>query len=221
MIKKFACVLTLLLVGGVGLADDFAPPEYRGSPLSAEVQWEFSSWTGGTNIPPDLESYVDDSDPGTFLYDKFTTHIDLDSINNWTWVPGDGDGGLQAATYASFACNVINWVDEMPEKLLRIQITYIGDLSPTIRSSEGYAWYNPASTYATVPLGRTDVDPSHFYEDFAIYPNPEYEQIIVDVPVGTIIDQIYIDTVSLPEPGTMVLLGAGGLILLRRRCRRA
>jgi len=53
-------------------ADDFAPADYRGLPLSVYCVWEFA---GGASpswdyILPDItETYVNDDDPATFLYD--------------------------------------------------------------------------------------------------------------------------------------------------------
>ena len=53
-----------------------------------------------------------------------------------------------------------------------------------------------------------------------LQPNPESETIFIDVVECTVIDQIVVDTICTPEPGSVVLIGLGGLVTLIRRRRR-
>jgi len=207
------------------VADNFAPPWYVGDPLSYHAEWEFANGPLG-GILPDIES---DGGPknGEFLYDKFATHIDLDG-DGWVWDPADGDGGMvNLERDASFGIQTINWVDEEPEKFIRIQITYLG-LAPTVVGANGY-WYNeyhgiePPNT--TTNLGffaaspTVNVDQNHLYSDIMMWPNPDWESIVVDVPMGTIIDEIVVDSISIPEPNVIVMILAtgGGIIFIRRK----
>ncbi|MHC4646467.1 MAG: PEP-CTERM sorting domain-containing protein [Planctomycetota bacterium] len=49
-------------------------------------------------------------------------------------------------------------------------------------------------------------------------PNPASETIWVQPRDCTLyIDEIVVDTICTPEPGTLLLLGLGGMVLLRRR----
>lgn len=206
-------------------ADNFAPPLYVGDPLSYHAEWEFTNGplpAGG--IPADSES---DGGPkgGEFLYDQFGTHIDLDG-DGWVWDPADGDGGMVLTNRSgSFGINTINWVDEEPEKFIRVQITYIGQ-APTVTGANGYEYdlYHGGGPNTT-DLGFWPADPTvnwdanHLYNDIYMQPNPDWEQIEVLVPQGTIIDEIVVDSISIPEPSAivMVLLSGGGIFFVRRK----
>jgi hypothetical protein len=50
-----------------------------------------------------------------------------------------------------------------------------------------------------------------------IWPNPETEKISMYFGPGTVLDYIHVDTICIPEPATVALLGLGGLALLRRK----
>jgi len=66
----------------------------------------------------------------------------------------------------------------------------------------------PGSSWYTYNYGLT------------VQPNPEYEEITIEVPYCTVIDQIVVDTECIPEPATMALLVLGGTGLIFRRKKR-
>jgi hypothetical protein len=231
--------VTLLTLTLPALADNFAPPDYVGDPLSYHAEWEFTNGPIPPTPPAMLIPDGGESNGGPltneFLYDLLGgTHIDLDT-NAWGWVVADGDGGMMhdgPDQVGQFVINTINWVDEMPEKYIRVQITYIGQ-APTVLGAHGYSYNGYHPTYPGLPTETTyhgffdagpvvvvdDPNNSYLYQDIWMEPNPDWEQIVVDVPLGTIIDEIVVDSISIPEPATMSLLALGGLALLRRRRR--
>ncbi len=225
--KRIGMFLIAAMALGVipAMADNFAPPDYVGDPLSYHAEWEFANGPLPTGeIYPDSESNGGPKN-GEFLYDRFDTHIDPDG-SDWSWDPADGDGGMvNTNRNASFAINTINWVDEEPDKSLRIQVTYIGQ-APTVTGANGYQFdpYHGGPTNTTdfgffQADATVDVDQSHLYNDIAMQPNPDWEQIVVNVPQGTVIDEVVVDSISIPEPSVLVLVLAvgGGLAFVRRR----
>jgi hypothetical protein len=57
--------------------------------------------------------------------------------------------------------------------------------------------------------------------DWIFQPNPDWEQLVVTVPQDTLIDQVDFDSISVPEPTTLLggLLGAAFLLTACRRTR--
>jgi len=215
-------VATLVCFSGEVSADDLNPPGYRNGSLSYFAEWDaFGHFSNPLGFFPDTESNVDDSDPNTNLYSQFNTHIDFDAGGGWILTQ---PGGIQNPSRpASFVTNVVNWVDFLPEKQLRVQVTYTGAGSPTIGPVTGFHEGAPHGSEllpdsAGTPVGGFGDGVSYFYEDWVIHPNPDWEQIQFNVPQGTIVEQIVIDTISIPEPTTMALAGVClvGLLSLGR-----
>lgn len=211
------------LMSAPAIADDFAPPDWRGDPLSYFAEWEFVS---SFKTSPDLESSMG-GDQGEYLYPLAGgTHIDVDG-EGWGWVDlGEGDGGISCpGRPASFAINTINWVDELPEKLIRVQITFEG-VAPAVLHAQGFTdpdehgGSGPLIDHGQFPAGPAVIfDENHFYQDIVLFPNPDWEQIVVNVPDGAIVDEIIVDTISIPEPATLGLLSLAALAFVRRRRR--
>jgi len=208
-IRNSLAVSVLMLICVVqSRADNLYAPPYAGDPLSYEAHWDFNTQPNfGTGLPPDSEAYM----PGTAnetLYAGFSTHIDLSGTWNW-----DEDSSIFPTGNGSMGVNVINWVDEMPLKQLRVQVYWSGLTAPTI---VGVLGDEEGQQVPGNPVGGF-TEPGVIVEDWGIEPNPDWEQIQIDVPGGTSIDQIDIHSVSLPEPTSLALMGAAGLILLPRR----
>jgi len=214
-----AVIAAVLVPCSSALADDFAAPSYRDKPLSYMVEWDLNN-PGPGPLPqlPTSESWVDDANPATFLYDKFSSHIDYNDPNKWVY---NQEGSITsiAPEGDSLACNIINWVDDELEKLLRVQVTYSGQ-TPTVMQLLGFDgfYHDPPRSFESTFAGHVTVDATHFYEDWVIHPNPEWEQLAIFAPYGTTIDQIVVDTIS-PEPTSLALLAFGGLALLCHRGR--
>lgn len=219
--RRTLFALMVLALVTPALADDFAPPSYRGLPLSYTAEWDqFTNGTFGTGIYTDAESSTDDSDPATYLYNGFGTHLDFDATPGWALTPAQGGGFHNPTAPATFQASVVNWVDWEPEKFLRVQMTFtdaLGNGAPSILGVEGYGPVSGGEPHDELFVGNVPFDATHWYEDWIILPNPDWEAIQFALPMGTVVEQLIIDTHSTPEPATMGLLALGGMALLKRK----
>ena len=209
---------SLALVAGLAAAtapawgDDFNPPPWRGLPYSVEAEWEFLA-------PPVNPFFITPDSFGTVggpLYNlnpNILPHADLGIPNDWAWVPADGDGGLLATNPggSSIAFNLPNYIDPLPEKWIRIQITYTG----TVSVAEVLGTDNGVLVPG-VPVSQGGVTGQRWF-DYHIFPNPDWEQIVLFATEGSVIDQVYIDTISIPAPAGVLAIAGMGLCWRRRR----
>lgn len=116
-----------------------------------------------------------------------------------------GDGG-------QIVLDIDNRPEPLPYKDIWVQVTYYTFLyePPTV--------VVPGAEYLE---GQTELVEGNWYLDLSkwrIEPNPAEEQIILTATgTGSLIDQIVVDTICIPEPATIALLGLGSLVLIRRK----
>ena len=211
----------LLGVTEWAFADDLNPPPYRGGNRSTLAEWDFDQ--DGTN------PLLPDGDLPTVVGD-FNTALDVAFPNGAPHPSGFANTGL---TYNGegfsnnddvthpMTFNIPNWIDLEPFKLLRLQVTYTGPTPGTdvfgFLGVVGTADLVSETLVNTVPgtVGQS----LYFYQDWELRPNPDWEQVVLFLQPGTFIDQVVIDTISIPEPSSIVL-GAMGLLAIGRVARR-
>ncbi len=199
------CVSSL---GSAAVADDFAPPAYRGQPLSLVARWEFASAPSDPYfIPPD--SYAVHPTPGATV-DDVAPHGEF-AASNWTWIAGDGNGALMATggpgSSVTIAFKVPNCLPPHALLDLRVQVTYqypfVGapGFVITAESEERLFAKNNTLTLVSWPgiaVGGAQPDNQHFYRDFVLQPAWHFDTIAVTIPFATALDEIVIDAVALP-----------------------
>ncbi len=218
---KFATTTVAALVLGlctaVALGDDIAPPDYRGQPVSTFVHWDF----GVTGANPVDFGFGPDPDG---LTGPITPNTAVDpSLQIFTPDPQH--------PFTTYLFTMPNWIDDLPLKKLRIQITYTdliaGDGSfpvpaiANLSATDNGNAVNPSgiiNTFVTTPE-NVDLDTFFFFMDWEIRPNPDFETFEVQVPSGVSLDQVVFDSISIPEPASLALIGLGTLVGLRRSQR--
>jgi hypothetical protein len=212
--------LALLLVVSAAPADDLYPPEWRGQNRSIFQEWTFPN--GDTdqlpceyeeNCCPEIELPVATLVGGDLFW--------MDSFEGKVGVIGNDGNASQDILF-----QLPNCPDEEPIKFLRIQMLYFPDTPSGGCPDVGVeAWKDDvAIPEDDILLTDTQIfDAGEGWKlglrDFEILPNPDLEDVTLALPVGYGLDQVVIDTISIPEPVTLAVLATGGIALLARRRR--
>jgi len=214
-----AVVVASAGVAGSALGDDFAPPEWRGQPLTVFAEWDFATVSSPLNMQqPSMFQTVGGSG-GETLHPQNPVGAIFD-LNNLTydaaqqgWTGGPGFGAIDF--------NLPNWIDDEPRKDVRVQLTFIdpsGMTEPLVGLIEAFDPTVPGQSFQGEFQGFTFVDSTHVYEDWVLRPNPDWEIIKVIVPPNVTLTQVVIDTISwVPAPASLALLGVASCFAWRRR----
>jgi hypothetical protein len=175
----------------------------EGAPNTTHQRWDFTPGyvsgipNGGyTAIPESVIS----PNPGGVL-------ATISPSNTW-----DEATNFTARTYLSINLVLPNYDVLNPLKVVWVDIgdavIYNEDISI---SASGHGIPSTQYTYEILP-GRGDAE-----FGVKIWPNPETEEIGMFFGWGTVLDYVHVDTICIPEPATICLLGLGALSLLRKR----
>ncbi len=192
-----AATIVMAVSWGIAFGDDFAPPSYRGNPLSVQAEWQLLA---GTNFLSLTQSnWVDDADPTTTLSPvPFSNQVQQVNGNYQFQLP--------------------NWIDQLQIKYMRVQLTWEQSLLPPVnifsQAMDGANSINGVITFTSPVTYDASGIKAHQYIDFTFQPNPDFERINVQMQPNSLLTQVVVDTVStVPEPATITLLMLGGLVL--------
>lgn len=211
--RSMSVTLALLLVVSgytAAVADDIYPPAWRGQPGSTMQEWLFSN-----SIPDPI------ADINNNPYGNPIAHPRPGTGQEWV----DEWGGRQGIWPLSgtILFDIPNTPVPNPYKEIWVQITWAKQVTSSTPGVVAFLPGGPdiASTLVReIPLAPTGaLSPSdmwyHSTYKIRIEPNPAFEHVYI---TGTLlVDQVVIDTICVPEPATLAMLGLGGLVMIRRR----
>lgn len=218
--------LAMLILAPAAVAEDLYPPDYRGLPGSTCQEWDFMD---GSPSPGMVYVYPEPDGTNGITFNPYgtaTLMVDNQETAKGYYDPGmgPGDGGAWM-DFDSMLVEVPNTGNWEPNtwKDLRIQITYWDPFQMYMPGVEVRCEMPCVLVNGFIEdLG----DDWHLLvEDWFIEPNPQEE--FVDIfgdssllPDSYAISEVVIDTICVPEPATLALLGLGAAALVARRRRR-
>ncbi len=131
------------------------------------------------------------------------------------WDQGDGDGGWLFNQENLITIDLDNIVDFEPVKFVRVQIMYSSSLPGTPPPSTDAWWGQDNEVGTDLQIDLVDViqhGDNVIEELWTIQPNPDFERFDVVVPLGVYIDQIVVDTISIPWPNFLGDLNGDGFV---------
>jgi hypothetical protein len=211
--KGLMLCAVVFAAGAVASADDAVPAPWRGSGLYTFQEWEFH--TPGGPLPADGDIPLFNPNGVALAAPGPGVAHTLD------WMGSGLDGYIGSGgpdSYIDF--DVPNYIDFLPVKFIRIQIN--GDWTaaagaPTVIDITSFDnVVGPATTFGFDGSGEP-FPGFHRFEDWHIIPNPDFEVLRLFIPGDAFVNQVVIETTSIPEPATAALLAIGTLTAMRRR----
>ena len=201
-ITVWAAVACLVLLSAATAQAGPLDPSYRGAPNSVHVIFDHGLRDFASFGPSTWNMAVFETGPSNYPLDQTPPSASGDETHTTIILP--------------------NFIDPLPLKLMRIQMSFEGPVSGDLLGFDLIA-HDPVQTSWIVVGGSGTGFANFHWVDIEIRPNPDWEEIII--PFGSFENGfiagnlwlIEIDTVSIPEPATLSLLAIGGLALLRRK----
>lgn len=197
----FAIVALSVLLSSPALADDLNPPPWRGEPRTTYAQWEFYT--------PGDDGYYPQPDQWSNPYGP--PWADVTPGPGMQWYPEwEGRPGVWPLSGEIVIC-IPDFPEPLPEKWIWIQLTW----APQYEGAIGFLSTEPPYSEGTVSTMPLEPPWNHSTVEFVLRPNPPYEYIYIWGDIN--VDEIVIDTICIPEPASLSLLGLATLLLRRRR----
>ena len=190
------------------------------------------------NVPSDV--WWDIYDPGSTYQDwDFTAdYVDGSAGTGWTATPEEmynpyaddvvlasisaeehiilGDSFKSEYTPILVELLIPNYDESNPYKELWVVVQ--SNVAPTNIEVDGI----PSGDFTSIPLDPDDILETDWIFGYKIIPNPAEESISFTIPIDprngyACLEGIRVDTICIPEPGSILLVGVGISILRRKR----
>jgi hypothetical protein len=211
-----AAIFFVAVAGSPVLAADWFPADFRGEPGSIYALWNFN--TPANPSPYDELNIVPLED-----FPLFPIIPTADVTNMAWWGAADFAGWISLTEGSILNFNMPNFIDFEPLKKLWIQITYLPLFDPedypfvaAIEANDneiGFVLGELVGSYTIPQLG-------YRVESWEITPNPDFELVQIYIPQWVLVDQVIIDTQSVPELSSAMLFSAASVVLVAGVYRR-
>jgi hypothetical protein len=211
-------ILCLMVVSGIALGS----PDWRGDPFTTYQKWTFDDADNPAAPEVDLNSY------GEARADIVVDGYTMGNAPGW-YGYYMGRGGVWVGHVTTITLTIPNNPVANNYKEIWVEVGCRGHFPPDVPVApseglslgEGYSVLTPLGSrvedlgFAFTPTGdgwRTLVF------GLRIYPNPESETIgFTLLNSGANVDYITVDTICIPEPATLAILGLGALLCRKHK----
>jgi hypothetical protein len=218
MVRKLLLVVLILGVVSPALGDDLIPPPWdRFTPNTVYANWGFDTpGDNGIYVAEDFWQFSTFDDP--YIDTFFGDAIWLDQYEGRDGVLNPFEGDYLQVHLDNYDC--FN-----PIKYVFLQITwwtdaFLGD-QPIPEVFDAYSPHGDVDWSDAELTDEFELGDGWMYSRWSIeiWPNPEWEWINIYPAMDgdMFIDQIVIDTLCIPAPGALVLLGLASVTRRRRR----
>ena len=194
-------------------AFDLTPPDWRGEPRTTYQEWNFST--------PSLSPLPDEYE-GPF--DPLAATVQPVSGPWYRWF-GWHQGVFPLSGHMYFP--ILNFEELSEEKVIQIQVTWFQKkcgYRPLIEAApvfqEDLDGGSSADWIRAALVGEKKLRFGWRHSTYEIILRPNPPQEIIHITGAIYVDDVIIDTLCMPEPTTLILLGLGGVVLMLRSRRK-
>ena len=204
MVRRLLPFVVVVGMATTAQADDLFPPDWRGQPNTTFQHWTFDYDQNPNNDGSPWYPEIDENPYG----EPFITTYYGDEVWHEVW---EGREGVINPFWSELYINLPNVPDPNDWKIVWVQMTW---WYPEFYVPE-FLWSDPYGDLMYEEHYELDNGWYHSVYEIWIPGNPEFE--LVAFGTDQYFDQIVVDTICIPAPGALAMIGVAGLLGARRR----